>query len=328
LIIFAVVTPASNSTNSSGYVYLTISGLTNPQSMGNSSSFIIQLLTTTLPGTSTSCTNCLVAQVNSQLIAQSTVPGNIATINFLSSNTLIGQINTITVYSQLYASIPAGGMYQIVLPPSVSPVLPVNCSTVYGFTLTNGSSTPSCSFNATTNAISTNNFMFSSIGSVVIKVIINNPPDARTLPFWFRTFDASNNMIGNSTTPYLFKATPLTLNNTAQKNSTQVDTGFKLTVNLTLQVTLQSSDFLKVVLPQANYVMSGIVCSSAGINIPCTSVVDNSTNNLTISMSPPCSQCTNGSSLSFIIDGLINPSFINNYSQTVIVQTAHVAGVI
>lgn len=296
--------------------------------MGNSTSFIIQLLTTTFPGTTTSCTNCIVAQVNTQLIAESTVPGNIATINFLSSNTLIGQSNTITIYSQLYASIPAGGMYQIVLPSTVSPVLPVNCSTVYGFTLTSGSTSPSCSYNAATNSISTNNFVFSSIGSVVIKVSINNPPDTGTAPFWFRTFDANNNMIGNSTNPYLFKATPLTLNTSLQKNSSQVDSTYKLTVNLTLQITLQSSDIIKVILPQANYLLSSIVCSSAGITLTCSSAIDNSTGNLTISMSPPCSQCTSGSSLSFTIDGLINPSFVSSYSQAIVVQTAHITGVV
>lgn len=63
--------------NNPGIVLLNISGLVNPQSMGNSSSFVIQLLIPTLPGSTSSCSNCAVAQLNNNLFAQSTVPGNI-----------------------------------------------------------------------------------------------------------------------------------------------------------------------------------------------------------------------------------------------------------
>lgn len=90
ILIFNLVTPATNTTDPNGFVLLTISGLTNPQSMGNSSSFTIQLLTLTFPGTSSSCTNCIVSQINSGLVAQSTVPGNILTLTFGSTNTAIG----------------------------------------------------------------------------------------------------------------------------------------------------------------------------------------------------------------------------------------------
>jgi hypothetical protein len=123
----------TNTTSPTGCIFLNVSGLTNPQSMGSSGSFVLQILVPTLPGTMSSCSNCAVAQLTNSLFAQSTVPGNIQTLNMFSSNSLIGQQNNITIYSKLYASIPAGGIYQILLPASVRPVLPVFCASTYGF---------------------------------------------------------------------------------------------------------------------------------------------------------------------------------------------------
>ena len=97
---------------------------------------------------------------------------------------------------------------------------------------------------------------------------------------------------------------------------------------MTLGVALTSSDTIKVVLPTASYSLPSIKCYSAGITLTCTPTIDPVTSNLTISMSPPCSNCNVGSSLSFSIDALTNPSYINSYSQTVLVQTAHPEGVV
>lgn len=72
-----VLTFNATSTNSSGIVLLNISGLINPQSIGNSSSFSLQILIPTLPGTFSSCSNCAVAQLTNNLFARSTVAGNI-----------------------------------------------------------------------------------------------------------------------------------------------------------------------------------------------------------------------------------------------------------
>jgi hypothetical protein len=91
---------------------------------------------------------------------------------------------------------------------------------------------------------------------------------------------------------------------------------------------LTQSDFVKVILPQASYKTSDIVCISGGINVPCTSTVDAVTNNLTVSLAPPCSQCKPGATLTFAIDNLVNPSFVNGYSQSLIVQTAHPQGIV
>lgn len=89
ILIFQLVTAAANSTDPSGAVLLNISGLTNPQSMGSSSSFIIQLLQPTVPGSSMSCANCIVSEVETGLLAKSIVPGNIITLNFASTDPAI-----------------------------------------------------------------------------------------------------------------------------------------------------------------------------------------------------------------------------------------------
>jgi hypothetical protein len=293
--------------------------------MGNSSSFTLTLQQTTLPNSTNPCTNCVVAQLTAGAVAQSKVPGNIATINFASSNSVISQANNITVFSELFAPIPNGGVYQIALPASVQPILPVICTNVFAFTLT--STVPNCSYNATTNTIYTNNFIFSGIGKVVISVGVINPSDTTPAPYYFQTFDATGNMIGNSTTPYYFTATPLLLNAFATKNNSQVDTAFKLIVNCTLAVALRTTDKLQVILPAANY-GNNILCYSAGTNIACTTSTDPVTGNLTISLAPPCSQCNIGSNLLFSIDNLMNPSIINSNTQSVIVQTTFVVGVV
>jgi hypothetical protein len=189
--------------------------------MGFSSSFVLQILVPTLPGTTTTCSNCAVAQLTTSLLARSTVPGNIQTLDLFSSNTLIGQANNITIYSKLYASIPSGGIYQILLPASVRPAMPVYCASLYGFEMVSGGAY-SCSYNSTNNAIYTNNFAFSGSGSVVLVTTIINPPDTTQANVYFQSFDAAGNMIGNSTTPYPMVASPLPLKATATKTNSQV----------------------------------------------------------------------------------------------------------
>jgi hypothetical protein len=246
-------------------------------------------------------------------------------LNIFSSNASIGLPNNITIYSKLYASIPPGGIYQILLPSSVKPVLPIYCSNGYGFTIVNNGP-PSCSYNSTNNAIYTNNFAFTGSGSVVITMSIVNPQDTTVANFYFQTFDANANMIGNSSTPYSLSATPQVLTVSAVKSSNQVETSFNLTLNLTLGVALTSSSLIQVILPQANYNISSIICSTV-VNIQCNSTVDQLSGNLTITLSPPCTQCSVGSVIVFAINGLTNPSYINSYSQAVVVQTATTTGI-
>lgn len=298
----------------------------NPQSIGSSSSFSILLQLSSLPNSGGSCSNCRVALIDSNLIARSTVAGNINTLSWSNSNSSVGQINNLTIYSELLASIPQGGRYQITLPASVSPVVPISCSNIYAFTLT--SSSPICSYNSTSNTVTTNNFFFSGIGNVVFGIAVINPPDTRSVNFTFQTFDAQGNMIGNSTQPYTFTAIPLVLQAKAAKNQSQVDSPFKLAVNITLGVSLTQNDRIRVILPPASYSLSVILCTSGSINIPCSASTDPSTDSLVVSLVPPCSQCTAGSSLSFSIDNLMNPSFINGDTQSLTIQTAHPEGVV
>lgn len=96
ILLFPVVV---TSTNTSGTIFLTVSGLVNPKSIGSSGSFIILLQLSSLPGSSTSCSGCTVATIDAGLLARSTVPGNINTLSLGSSNTLVGQETNITVYS-------------------------------------------------------------------------------------------------------------------------------------------------------------------------------------------------------------------------------------
>lgn len=205
-------------------------------------------------------------------------------------------------------------------------MVPISCSNIYAFTLT--SSSPICSYNSASNTVTTNNFFFSGIGGVVFAIVVINPPDTRSVNFTFQTFDAQGNMIGNSTQPYTFTAVPLLLQAKAAKNQSQVDTPFKLAVNVTLGAALTQNDRIIVTLPPARYSLSNILCNSGSINIPCTITIDSSTDNLIISTVPPCSQCTTGSSLSFSIDNLMNPSFINSVTESLTIQTAHPEGIV
>lgn len=323
IVLFPITTPASSSP---GTILLTLSGLINPQAIGSSSSFTILLQLSSLPNSGGSCSSCKVALIDSGLIARSTVAGNIMTLNLNSSNSSVSQKNNLKVYSQLFAPIPQGGKYRINLPVSVQPVQPINCLSVYGFSLT--SSSPSCSYNSTSNSVSTDNFYVSGINSVVFGLDVINPPDTRTVDYTFQTFDATGNMIGNSSAASHFTAVPLLLNAVVVKNATEVATPFKLTVNVTLAVALTSQDFIQVVLPPAGYSTSNIVCSSGGITIPCTSSINPTTDELTVSLAPPCSQCSAGATLSFAIDKLTNPSFISSSTQGITVQTAHSQGVV
>ena len=307
-VMFSITTSASNSP---GIIYLTVGGLINPQSIGTSQSFAITLQLSSKPSGG-SCTGCTVAVINTNVLARSTVPGNIETISFQNSDKLVGNANTISIYSKLLASIPQGGKYQITLPTSVQPKLPITCANGYGFSI----STPpaKCVYDVATHTISTSNFFFSGTGNVVLRTTIFNPPDTRSAQFTFQTFDELGNMIGNSSLPTSLVALPLTLNAKVSKNAVQVDTVFKLSVNVTLGVALTQNDFIKVVLPQASYILSGITCFSASVSIPCTSTTDVVSGILTVSMAPPCSNCQVGSNLSFAIDGLTNPSFISAQS--------------
>jgi len=144
-LLFNLVVTPTNNTSPNGYIFVNISGLSNPQYIGNSTSFIIQFLETqTNAG---QCVGCVIAEVRTGIFAQSTTAGDILIFSFSSSNLNINEPNNITIYSQIFAPIPSGGQYQIILPPSITPVQPIYCENVYGFVLTNNSMSPACAYN-------------------------------------------------------------------------------------------------------------------------------------------------------------------------------------
>lgn len=310
----------------SGFLLLTLSGMTNPQYMGLSSSFTIQFSLIQYMGVV--CVGCLIAQLSSNLYAQSTTPGNIVTTMSSSSNNAVGQTTNVTFFLKLFAPIPVGGWLLILLPTCVTPFLPIYCNNVYGFSLV-ASSIPVCTY--ASNTINTTNFAYPYLVTEAVAIIelsLINAPDSRNMSFSFQTFDSSSRMIGNSSSQFITNASPLLLACNASRNNSQLQTPYTLTINLTLHVALAASSVLAVLLPASTYTLSQISCSSAGGALTCNKVIDINTKVLTVSLTPPCGSCAAGSVIVFFINNLINPAFINSVSQSVTVQTMSSYGVI
>lgn len=306
---YTFVVNTTNRNSSNGFIDLTVTGFINPKSIGSSSSFRIQMNIPNFPGTVNSCSACTIASISTNLFAQSTVPGNIVGNNFISNNTLIRQENLLTLYTKIFASIPQGGSYQIILPPSIAPIMPIYCMNKFGFTI-NNNAVPSCSYNATINAIYTNNFAFSGSGFVMMEILIRNPINTAKADFYFQTFDSNKNMIGNSTDPLVFNAEPWVLNAQLSKTNYVLESTYRLNLNITLQIPLLPSHLISIILPKAAY-NNPITCSSSGVSVNCSSATDSNTSRLIISMNPPCNPCSRNDKISLNIDGLVNPSFIN-----------------
>jgi hypothetical protein len=85
----------------------------NPTFLGSSSSFKITFMeTSVLPG----CLTCKVAELNSGMSIQSTIPGDVIAGNIGSSNTSISAQTNLSISLQFYAGIPIGGKLSIYLP--------------------------------------------------------------------------------------------------------------------------------------------------------------------------------------------------------------------
>lgn len=113
---------------------------------------------------------------------------------------------TLTLTLQLFAAIPTDGKVSIHLPASMSPVLPIFCSNVFGFIAI---TTPVCKYNATANRIDTENFVTSSFdrsGTVILAIKVINPQDSRKVNFVVSTYDNQNRMIGSSRSSYSYNA--------------------------------------------------------------------------------------------------------------------------
>jgi hypothetical protein len=190
-----------------------------------------------------------------------------------------------------------------------------------------------CLYNQTTNTIETVNFSIpylETTGDAIIKISVINPKDDRQNQFNFETLDEQNRKIGRSREPYLYRAVPRALNSNVTKNTTFLESSYTLSTSIVLGQTLNpSEDFIQVTLPPSEfYNLSAIECTASSLAIPCTKTIQNITNNLLIRFPPPCSVCNVSSTVSFRINNLINPSFINNDTKTIGIQTITTSGVI
>lgn len=168
-----------------------------------------------------------------------------------------------------------------------------------------------------------------STGDAIISINVINAKDNRPTYFNFESLDELNRKIGKSRTPFLYTAVPLTLNANISKNSTSIESPFTLNANITLTEQMNvTTDLVMVTLPPSNYYnLTAIQCVVSSNIVPCQTSFDNSSN-LIITFPPPCSTICNASTIiSFMINNLINPSFINDEMQSIQIQTLSSFGV-
>lgn len=67
---------------------------------------------------------------------------------------------------------------------------------------------------------------------------------------------------------------------------------------------------------------------ASSLELGCTKEYETNTNNLLIRFAPPCSVCNASSTVSFKINNLINPSFINDNMKAIGIKTMTNFGVI
>lgn len=139
--------------NPNGFMLLTLYGFRNPRFIGNSNSFNVSMVQKKT-SFSNNCVTCRVAYLylNSSklLIVSSTTPGDITMNMFTPSSNLVSQNISLTIGIKIVAPIPDGGKFRIILPTGITPSLPITCTPVYGFTVTNPAY---CLYNSTTNTI-------------------------------------------------------------------------------------------------------------------------------------------------------------------------------
>ena len=239
--------------NPQGFMLLTLKGFRNPRFIGTSSSFNVSMVQRRTSTTS-NCATCRVAYLYSNssrlLTVSSTTSGDITMNIFNPSSTVVSERISLTIGIKIVAPIPAGGKFRIILPPSITPVMPIVCEAVYGFTVMNPAY---CVYNQTENTIETVNFSIpylETTGDAIIKISVINPKDDRQTQFNFETLDEQNRKIGRSREPFLYKATPRTLNTTFSKNTTFLESSYTLTSSIVLGQTLvPSEDSILVTLP-------------------------------------------------------------------------------
>lgn len=310
----ASLTGAANRT-----ALLTVTGFVNPMFIGNSSTFAIIMKDVT--ASNCAIVGCTVSELKTSLSASSNTSGDIPVYVMLMNTTEVNQPALTSVKLMLYAPIPMGGKVLILLPPKIQPVLPVVCSPISGYKLTD-TNPPTCTYNSTSNSISTVNFAYQDLvtpSTAFMSFGIINPPDSSVYRFDFQTLDEIGRIIGSSRRGFNYSAEPGTLTVSALRNDTTVDAFLKLSFNVSFENNLTNGSRLQVVIPSEMANITGpasVTCITTGlVSLNCTNMPFTGADNTTffnISFTPVCSQgCSAGNFIAFSITGLRNPSYIN-----------------
>lgn len=229
----------------SGFAFLSVTGFTNPQYIGQSGSFSLKM------NTMACLSGCQISSISSNIFASSNTAGNLLINSLYSNDTTVNSKTTIITNLQFYAPIPVGGMLQIILPSNIKPYLPVTCQIINGYTLTD-SSPATCSYNQTTNTISTVNFAYTNLAgpsTAAMSFVITNPSDTTPSIITFQTIDSSGRTIGISQNGYSYSSTPGILTSTVLRNQNTLDSSLTLTVNITFINKIPSNGKVRLLIP-------------------------------------------------------------------------------
>jgi hypothetical protein len=232
-------------THNNNFALLTISGFTNPQFIGTSSSFVFSM-------NNIGCTSgCQMSLLSSGISAYSNTAGNLPVNSLYAYNTTVNSESTIIVNLQLYAPIPIGGMVQILLPKNIVPSLPITCSNINGYTLTNSNS-PTCSYNNTTNTISTVNFAYpylAGVSTAAMSFVVINPTDTTPSTIGFQTVDSSGRTIGISQNGFSYQSTPGILTSIITRSSNILDSDLSLNISIDFNNKIPSNGKIQLLIP-------------------------------------------------------------------------------
>lgn len=242
----------------------------------------------------------------------------------------MGVTTTLSVNCLFYAPVEAGGSVKIYLDPALTVVQPITCENIFGFELSN-SNPPTCTFNSTTNVVTTVNFAYPNLvtyGNGIISIRVVNPYDSGPVSIKLETYDNQGRVIGVSEGPFTYSASPKQLSATLSKSNYYVGTPFDLSVDMTLGQTIKTGDYLEIVFPaDVPYTPSSTKCFSAGTDLNCQATL-NSLSQLVVTMPPPCVVCSSGASVKFSIRSVMNPSFVNEGNQLVYLNVRTSKGII
>lgn len=142
-------------------------------------------------------------------------------------------------------------MVQILLPKNIVPALPITCSNINGYTLTN-SNPPTCSYNNITNTINTVNFAYPYLAGVTTAAMsfdIINPTDTTPSTIGFQTIDSSGRTIGISQNGFSYQSTPGSLNCIITRSSNILDNNLSLNISIDFNNKIPSNGKIQLLIP-------------------------------------------------------------------------------